>query len=246
MKLNNLTARAWTRLTRSTWITQNLLLHLKQQVFDIDICLLTHIKRNNKTMSTTLDENRIKLIELLTQEQQIVCDPLSNCDETLKACSVTARQFIGYGNIDNYNHQRVNTLKPCVNDTTTLLSGDLFYAELSRRKIDFILTEIIPYNFKTKPPNAYANYLHETLHHLKKAISALRYKGYVAVFTTDQRFGNQYYAPHTKLLPLLEDELVLQGIITIIQENKKLKSFGYPTAYVPNIIHQNVLILRKL
>jgi hypothetical protein len=69
----------------------------------------------------------------------------------------------------------------------------------------------------------------------------------------DFRDGPVLHPCHADLLAAIrngqqlgERQMVLQGISILVQDQKRLYPYGYPTAYVPNIHHHYVLIYRSL
>jgi len=68
----------------------------------------------------------------------------------------------------------------------------------------------------------------------------------MAVVVSDFRDGSRLYMFHADLASALEDRsFILQGITILYQKFKRIFPYGYPSAYVPNIHHQYILILRS-
>jgi len=75
----------------------------------------------------------------------------------------------------------------------------------------------------------------------------LKRNGYIAVIVSDFRHKKRYYLFHADVAKLLENVgFTLQGLITLVQDNKRLYAYGYPTTFVPNISNQFILIARKI
>lgn len=74
---------------------------------------------------------------------------------------------------------------------------------------------------------------------------------YACIVVGDYRNKNQYVPFHADLIRLLTSADVagpryeLHGITVLVQNHKNLYPYGYPFAYVPNMHHQYILILRK-
>jgi DNA modification methylase len=74
---------------------------------------------------------------------------------------------------------------------------------------------------------------------------------YACIVVGDFRHRSKYVAYHADLLRLLTTADVaasryeLQGVTVLVQNNKSLYPYGYPYAYVQNVHHQYILILRK-
>ena len=74
----------------------------------------------------------------------------------------------------------------------------------------------------------------------------LRSGRYCAVIVGDFRHGGQYYMLHADLAhAMAKHGYVLKAVNVLYQRHKRVFPYGYPTAYVPNVHHQNVLIMRK-
>lgn len=74
----------------------------------------------------------------------------------------------------------------------------------------------------------------------------LRPEKYLAVVVGDFRDKGQYRMFHADLGAGLEVEgYVLKGIKILYQPHKRVFPYGYPYAYVPNLHHQYILILRN-
>ncbi len=83
--------------------------------------------------------------------------------------------------------------------------------------------------------------------HFQEYHRLLRTKKYAAVIVSDFRHGSEYYMFHAHIADALRRAgFTLQGLISLVQDNKKLYPYGYPSAYVPNISNQFIVIGRKL
>ena len=75
----------------------------------------------------------------------------------------------------------------------------------------------------------------------------LKPKQYAAIIISDFRHGQKYYMFHAHVANAMQEVgFTLQGLISLVQDNKKLYPYGYPTTYVPNISNQFIVICRKL
>lgn len=76
---------------------------------------------------------------------------------------------------------------------------------------------------------------------------ALKPKRYMAVIVGDFRHGSRYYMFHADIARAMEQRgYVLQALNVLYQRHKRVFPYGYPSAYVPNVHHQNIVVLRKL
>lgn len=77
-------------------------------------------------------------------------------------------------------------------------------------------------------------------------VPLVRRGGYVAVILRDSYQGGRYIFATAELARRFEHAgLVLKGVKVWYATGARVRPYGYPTAYVPNIVHQNILILRS-
>lgn len=82
---------------------------------------------------------------------------------------------------------------------------------------------------------------------LADAGAALKHKGYMALVVGDFRHKTRYYMFHADIARALEGHgFTLQAMNVLYQRHKRVFPYGYPYAYVPNVHHQNIVIMRKL
>ncbi|SMF37275.1 DNA modification methylase [Cellulosimicrobium cellulans J34] len=82
---------------------------------------------------------------------------------------------------------------------------------------------------------------------LAAAADALKYRGYMALIVGDFRHKSRYYMFHADIARELEARgMTLQAMNVLWQRHKRVFPYGYPFAYVPNVHHQNVVVMRKL
>ena len=83
--------------------------------------------------------------------------------------------------------------------------------------------------------------------HFKEYYRLLKPKRYTTVIVSDFRHAHEYYMFHSDVANSMRKAgFTIQGLITLVQDNKKLYPYGYPTTYVPNIANQFIVIGRKL
>jgi DNA modification methylase len=69
---------------------------------------------------------------------------------------------------------------------------------------------------------------------------------YLAIVVGDFRHKGRYHMFHADLAQGLEDiGYALKGITILYQTHKRVFPYGYPAAFVPNLHHQYILILRN-
>jgi DNA modification methylase len=70
--------------------------------------------------------------------------------------------------------------------------------------------------------------------------------GHMCLIVGDFRNRSQYYMFHSDLAKAMEGRgFVLKGLTVLYQTHKRVFPYGYPYAFVPNIHHQYIIILRK-
>jgi DNA modification methylase len=93
---------------------------------------------------------------------------------------------------------------------------------------------------------SYEEFVGELADTLGSCASKLRRHGHVVVIVGDFRHKSRFYMLHADLANALESKgLVLKAVNILHQRHKRVFPYGYPAAYVPNIHHQYILILRK-
>jgi DNA modification methylase len=93
---------------------------------------------------------------------------------------------------------------------------------------------------------SYDVFLDEICGVFRKCQRVLRAGRYMCIIVSDFRHKSRYYPFHSDLHHRLDSEgLVLKGIKILYQPHKQVYPYGYPSAYVPNIHHQYILILQK-
>jgi DNA modification methylase len=94
---------------------------------------------------------------------------------------------------------------------------------------------------------SYSDFMGIMTRHLKEYYRVLRSKQYAAIIVSDFRHGKEYFLFHADIASAMKQAgFMIQGLITLVQDNKKLYPYGYPSAYVPNISNQFIIIGRKL
>ncbi|MCL9665409.1 site-specific DNA-methyltransferase [Curtobacterium albidum] len=82
---------------------------------------------------------------------------------------------------------------------------------------------------------------------LRDASVGLKHKGYLVLIVGDFRHKSKYYMFHADIARAMEEHgFTLQAMNVLYQRHKRVFPYGYPFAYVPNVHHQNIVIMRKL
>jgi DNA modification methylase len=93
----------------------------------------------------------------------------------------------------------------------------------------------------------YTQFIEVMVKHFEEYHRLLCPKKYAAVIVSDFRHGQEYDMFHAHIVVALQRaSFTIQGLIALVQDSKKLYPYGYPSAYVPNISNQFIVIGRKL
>lgn len=207
------------------------------------------------------------LIKTFSKKGEIVLDPLAGVGGTLFGASLAGRKAIGFEInkrwCDIYNEVcSLEKLQPQV-----MIAGDckILIKEIPDTSIDFVLTDV-PYwsmdkvsktrskrapvshlsLFDYRAPQTKEEWLKEMQIIFKECQRVLRHKGYLAIFIGDMYRGKRFNMLGAELAQAIENEhLVLKANLIWYDVSKNLHVFGYPSAFIPSMIHQNILVLRK-
>jgi len=92
----------------------------------------------------------------------------------------------------------------------------------------------------------YDTFLKELVTVFAECQRLLRRNQYAAIVVGDFRNKGRYHMFHSDLAAALEEVgFVLKGITILYQSHKRIFPYGYPAAYVPNLHHQYILVLRN-
>ena len=90
--------------------------------------------------------------------------------------------------------------------------------------------------------NGFVQELSNTFAQCRNVMKAL---GHLCVFVGDFRHKSRYYMLHADLARALETYgFVTKGLFILHQPQKRVFPYGYPTAFVPNLHHQYILVTR--
>jgi DNA modification methylase len=196
-----------------------------------------------------------RLIAFFTQPGDMVLDPFAGTGTSLVAASLLNREAVGFEAnpdwIELYYEicDRENIAKQ------KMVQGncDHLVKFLPPDSADFIIIDppnpihvqewAGPVRLNKPPLEAFFDFMNTFLVHCYKV---LRPKKYLAVFTHNLYYKSNYYYLTPYYAAAAEDAgFVLKG--EKIYENKaeKMRPYGYPHTYVPNIVHFNILIFRR-
>jgi len=74
----------------------------------------------------------------------------------------------------------------------------------------------------------------------------LKDRKYCVIIVGDFRHGGRYYPLHADLARAMEEHgYVLKAMNVLYQRHKRVFPYGYPVGYVPNVHHQNIVVMRN-
>ena len=94
---------------------------------------------------------------------------------------------------------------------------------------------------------SYDDFLRELCGIFGECSRVLRRNQYLCAVVGDFRHGGKYHMLHADLANLLEEEtaFALKGLTILYQTHKRVFPYGYPAAFVPNLHHQYIVIMRN-
>jgi DNA modification methylase len=94
--------------------------------------------------------------------------------------------------------------------------------------------------------DCYPDFVTELADILARCGESLRQKAYMALVVGDFRHKSRYHMLHADLATGLETRgWTLKAANILYQRHKRVFPYGYPAAYVPNVHHQFIMILRR-
>lgn len=93
----------------------------------------------------------------------------------------------------------------------------------------------------------YGDFIEKLVSFFNDCAHALKDNKYLVIIVSDFRKKEKYHIFHADLANALESmgNFQLKGIRILYQRHKSIFPYGYPFSFVPNMHHQNVLILQK-
>jgi SAM-dependent methyltransferase len=125
----------------------------------------------------------------------------------------------------------------------TMAGGKLAEAHANRRT-DYAMVSELPGDLANLP--SYAAFLDAMAEVLEELHRVLRPGRYVALIVRDAYQDGRYVFTASDLAARADAAgLVPKGDVAWYQAGTRLRPYGYPRTFVPNIAHQHILILRK-
>jgi DNA modification methylase len=124
------------------------------------------------------------------------------------------------------------------------LSGDRYAAEFSNRRTDFDTFGDDPRDFRNL--ETFEQYYEAMGQMAEKAYPLLRRGGYLVLIIRDSYQNGEYVMASYEISQRVRAAgFVMKGIKIWYGTGARVRPYGYPYAYVPNIIHQNLLIFQR-
>jgi DNA modification methylase len=209
------------------------------------------------------------LISTFTKKGQKVLDPFGGVGGTLLGASLVEREATGIELDQRWIeiYKEVTTLEGLSEQTFLLGDSNKVLPTLESESFDFLLTDVPYWNidklkqtrakttkasklsvFNEEESQTKEAWLQEMVDVIGGAHHCLKKDAYAAVFIGDMYRGSQYHILHAELAQALErtGKFILKANIVWYDVSKMLHVYGYPAAFVPSMIHQNILVLRKI
>ena len=209
------------------------------------------------------------IIKIFTKKGNVILDPFMGVGGTLLGASLTNRKAIGIDITERWIeiYKKVNKLENLKEQKTILGDALKKLDNIADNSVDFILTDVPYWNIDTlkqtrnrKIKQSKLNNFHnETKNQTKeewlqqmydiiyKASRKLKVGKYMAIFIGDMYREKEYHFLSAELAMKINEaqHLKMKSNIIWIDNSKSLHVFGYPRAYVPSMIHQNILVFRR-
>lgn len=209
------------------------------------------------------------IIKIFTKKGQTVLDPFMGVGGTLLGAALIERLSVGIDLNEKWIeiYKEVTKLEGLPEQKTYCGDSLIVLDKIKDETFDFILTDVPYWNMdalkktrnkeiKQSKLNNFENdtefqtkeeWLGMISKILKKAIKKLKKDKYMAVFIGDMYRESEYHCLSGELAITLSKIKGIKMKANIIwnDNTKSLHIFGYPAAFVPSMIHQNILIFKK-
>jgi DNA modification methylase len=124
------------------------------------------------------------------------------------------------------------------------MAGGALAAEHANRRTDYAMVTDDPADLANLPD--YASFLERMTEVMAELHRVLRPRRYAALIVRDAYQAGRYVFTGSDLAARAASiGFVPKGDIVWYQAGTRLRPYGYPSGFVPNIVHQHVLILRR-
>jgi DNA modification methylase len=208
------------------------------------------------------------LIKTFTKKGEVVLDPLMGVGGTLLGAALCERRAIGIELnkkwIDIY--KKVCQLEGLKISKTFEGNCKNILGKIDVNSVDFILTDVPYWNmdkvektrsgvaaksnlsrFNTNKLQTKQEWLSDLAEIFNLCYKVLKYNKYLAIFIGDMYRGKEYHILSADLASEIsrETRFILKANLVWYDVSKNLHVYGQPYAFIPSMIHQNILIFRK-
>ena len=257
-KLNELTGKEWVLFTKSWFVFNALPSDLKEERE-----VTPKTDDHPATFSPTMVS---EFIRFFTKEGQTILDPFLGIGSTLVACDRTDRKGIGIELNPKYAEiAKLRTKQQVIiGDSRQINQMDLpqidycissppYWNVLQRSTKDFkqkrLESELdVQYSKSISDIGNITNYeefLQVLVDIYRQIYDALRHRSYITIIVKNVKKQGKLYPLAWDLARLLSEFYVLKDERIWVQDQVRLAPYGYPYAWVSNILHHYCLILRK-
>jgi DNA modification methylase len=259
-KLNELPGDEWLHFTRS----------LKETSYE---SILGHELRKEHTANKP-PQICEEFINFFTKSNHTVLDPFAGVGGSLLGASLAGRDAIGIEIeekwVNLYNeicHQEPVDQQRMIRGNAHSVLDDLI-DEMGEESLEYIITDPPYYQTDTEGTSSDENevidgfsegegdiglieekdqFYTELADILSKATKLLKPDKYVTVFMKNRYIDGKYHPLSHEMSVKIEEEtdLTLRGEHVWFQQGQRMYPYGYPYAYVPNTVHQNIMVFRK-
>ena len=208
------------------------------------------------------------LIKTFTKTGQVVLDPLAGVGGTLLGASLCGRQAIGIEMNPEWRQVYTEVCRLEGLKEQKLIVGDCKeeLPKIPKASVHFILTDVPYWNmdklshtrsrrarksklsqFDASEPQSKDDWLSDMRSIFDRCRDPLKDGRYMAVFIGDTYRGKRYHVLSAELASTISEigGWVLKANLIWFDQSKSLHVYGYPRAFVPSMIHQNILVFRK-
>jgi len=197
-----------------------------------------------------------QLVAFFTKQEDLVLDPFAGTGTTLLAAALLGREAIGFEIAPAWIDIYYRICKKLSIPRRKLVEGDCseLLSSLPRNSVDFILIDPPnPLNVSEwrrenhtpdKPVDSFFKFMLKVFNHCYRS---LRDQKFMAVFTRNLYQNGRYiFLTPWYASVAAEAGFSLKGEKIWENPGEKLRPYGYPHSYVPNIVHYTILIFQKL
>ena len=198
------------------------------------------------------------IIEFFTKPGQSVLDPFAGVGGTLLGASLCGRTATGIEPQETLVGDCLNVLPElaAAGRTFDLIATDPPYSialektmcdgtyDIQHRKTDFDKYSDDAADFRNLA--SFAEFYDAMERAFALTFPLLREGGYLAIIIRDSYQGGRYIPATYDVAQRIErGGYVLKGIKVWYATGARVRPYGYPHSYIPNIVHQNIVIFRK-